>query len=231
VPAAATRVCLEQGKTWVFASALDWPGWCRRGKGDEAALDMLAGYAARYALVAGPGFAPGPAEVVGRVKGSATTDFGAPGAAGPWDHEPLDHEEAGRLVGLLEASWRYFDAVVADAPAQLRKGPRGGGRDRDAIAGHVREAERAYSAKTGTRIPPRTPWPEQRAAVSMTLRATTTTTASTAAAATTTTTAAAAAATAATWPVRYTIRRFAWHVLDHAWEIEDKSDRSGAGEF
>ena len=198
----ATRVCLEQGKTWVFAAALDWPGWCRRGKGDEGALDVLLDYAGRYALAAGPGFAPGTVEVAGRVKGSRTTDFGAPDARGPWDSEPLDHQEAGRLAGLLERSWRYFDAVVRDAPAQLRKGPRGGGRDRDAIAAHVREAERAYSAKAGTRIPPHTPWHQQRAAVSMTLRA---------------------AATAGTWPVRYTIRRCAWHVLDHAWEIEDKS--------
>ena len=26
------------------------------------------------------------------------------------------------------------------------------------------------------------------------------------------------------WPVRYAARRIAWHVLDHAWEIEDKSE-------
>jgi hypothetical protein len=197
-----TRVCLERGKTWVFASALDWPGWCRRGKGDEAALDVLLDYASRYALVAGPGFAAGTVEVVGRVQGNRTTDFGAPDARGPWDDERLDHQEADRLVGLLEGSWRYFDAVVRDAPAQLRKGPRGGGRDRDAIAAHIREAERAYSARTGVRIPPRTPWHEQRAGLSMALRA---------------------AATTGTWPVRYTLRRCAWHVLDHAWEIEDKS--------
>ncbi|HET6213465.1 MAG TPA: hypothetical protein VFE14_11405, partial [Micromonosporaceae bacterium] len=25
------------------------------------------------------------------------------------------------------------------------------------------------------------------------------------------------------WPARYAARRIAWHVLDHAWEIEDKS--------
>ncbi|HEY2075797.1 MAG TPA: hypothetical protein VGH53_05620, partial [Streptosporangiaceae bacterium] len=79
---AVTRVCLEQGKTWVFASSLDWPGWCRRGKGDEAALDALLDYADRYALVAGPGFAPGTVEVVGRVQGNRTTDFGAPDARG-----------------------------------------------------------------------------------------------------------------------------------------------------
>jgi hypothetical protein len=25
------------------------------------------------------------------------------------------------------------------------------------------------------------------------------------------------------WPVRYVIRRVVWHVLDHTWEIEDRS--------
>lgn len=201
--AGATRVYLEPGRTWVFAAALDWPGWCRRGKGDEAAVDTLLDYAGRYALVAGPDFAPGPVTVIGQVKGSTTTDFGAPDGQGPWDDEPLRTAEAGRLVGLLESSWRYFDTVAAQAPERLRKGPRGGGRDRDAIIGHVREAERAYSTKFGDRVPPRTPWDEQRAAIAQALRA---------------------GPASPQWPVRYAIRRLAWHVLDHAWEIEDKSE-------
>lgn len=196
-----TRVCLEQGSTWVFASAVDWPGWCRRGKGDDGAIEMLRNYTSRYAAVAGPEFATGPIEVVGRVPGNRTTDFGAPGARGPWDEEPLGPAEADRLTELLEASWRYFDTVVATAPAELRKGPRGGGRDRDAISEHVREAERAYSSKSGTRVAPRAPWDQQRAALAATLRA---------------------GAPAGTWPVRYALRRCAWHVLDHAWEIEDR---------
>ena len=29
-------------------------------------------------------------------------------------------------------------------------------------------------------------------------------------------------ATSSGWPVRYAIRRMAWHVLDHAWEMQDK---------
>ena len=190
------------GTTWVFAPALDWPGWCRRGKGKEAALHTLLEYAGRYAVVIGPGFASSPIEVVGSVLGNRTTDFGAPDARGPWDEEPLDTWELDRQIRLLEACWHYFDAVVAAAPAQLRKGPRGGGRDRDAIVDHVREAERAYSSKIGTRIPPRTPWLEQRAAISDGLRSEN---------------------SDAKWPVRYAIRRCAWHILDHAWEIEDKS--------
>jgi hypothetical protein len=197
------RVSLELGQKWVFASALDWPGWCRRGRGEQAALEALLGYAGRYATVAGPGFAPGELQVVGQVPGNRTTDFGAPDAQGPWDAEPLPPDEAGRLTGLLEACWSYLDPVAAAAPGTLRKGPRGGGRDRDAIVDHVRGAERTLSCpKAGIRVPPRTPWDQQRAALAAALRA---------------------GARGGAWPARYVIRRSAWHVLDHAWEIEDRS--------
>ena len=37
-------------------------------------------------------------------------------------------------VAAIESLWAFFDRVTAGAPASLRKGPRGGGRDRDAIA-------------------------------------------------------------------------------------------------
>lgn len=197
-----TRVVLEVGRTWVFAAALDWPGWSRRGRGEQAALAALLDYADRYAVVAGPAFAPGDLHVVERVPGNSTTDFGAPDARSREDDEPIDAAEAGHFAGLLEASWRRFDQLVADAPAQLRRGPRGGGRDRDAIAEHVREAERTYGRKVGVRLPPRTPWPEQRAALKAGLQG---------------------GAPAAEWPARYAFRRITWHVLDHAWEIEDKS--------
>jgi len=197
------RVSLELGKRWVFAAALDWPGWCRRGKGEAAAIEALLTYIDRYAAVAGPAFSPGEVEVVGRVQGTGTTDFGAPDARGPWDDEPLPEAEAHRLTGVLVSCWQAFDGIVAYAPAQLRKGPRGGGRDRDAIVDHVRESERSYGRAIGVRLPPRTPWEEQRAAVAAALRA---------------------GAPDGSWPARYAVRRFAWHVLDHAWEIEDKSD-------
>jgi hypothetical protein len=198
-----TRVYLEEGKSWTFAAAVDWPGWCRRGKGEDAAVTSLLAYAARYVPVAGPNFAPGRFEIVGRLSGDAATDFGVPGATGPWDDEPLDPEEADRQVRILEASWSYFDSVVSSAPPALRKGPRGGGRDRDAIVDHVAGAERSYSSKVGARVPPRTPWPEQRATLVAALRG--------------------PHAPSGKWPRRYAIRRCAWHVLDHAWEIEDKS--------
>ncbi|MGI8683063.1 MAG: hypothetical protein ACR2JO_13245 [Mycobacteriales bacterium] len=91
---------------------------------------------------------------------------------------------------------------MASAPAELRKGPRGGGREWDAIADHVREAERSHGRTVGVRPSPGTAWPERRAAVSAALRN---------------------GVPDGSWPARYAVRRFAWHVLDHAWEIEDKS--------
>jgi hypothetical protein len=135
-----TDVYLEQGRTWTFACAVDWPGWARRGKGDEAALEQLLAYADRYAAVV-PGFVPGVLRVVGTVRGTGTTDFGAPDARGPWDDGPADLE---RLADRLEDCWAAFDRVLAGASAELRKGPRGGGRDRDDIARHVQESERSY---------------------------------------------------------------------------------------
>ena len=196
-----TRVTLELGKTWVFATALDWPGWCRRGKGENAALEVLDAYAGRYRVIAGTTFEPGSYEVVGRVASGMHADFGAPGVAGPWDTEPLTSKEVERLTGLVEKCWYAFDRGMAQAPAELAKGPRGGGRDRDAIADHVREAERAYASRAGSRVPPRTPWPEQRAVILAGLRV----------------------QAAGRWPTRYAINRVAWHLTDHLWEIEDKS--------
>lgn len=44
-----------------------------------------------------------------------------------------------------------LDRVAAVAPRQLRKGPRGGGRDRDAVVRHVAAAEFSYGRKIGVR--------------------------------------------------------------------------------
>jgi hypothetical protein len=201
------RIYLEVGKRWVFACALDWPGWCRRAKGEEAAMDALVAYAPRYRVAIGPAFGFGKLEVIGRLEGSATTDFGAPAAIGPWDAEPLSTSELQRQLAVLDAAWRTFDAVVTAAPPALRKGPRGGGRDRDQVAEHVRGAERAYAARAGTRVPPRTPWAEQRALITGVLGR---------------------ADANGAWPRRYALRRIAWHVLDHAWEVEDRSAASSS---
>ena len=199
------RIYLESGKPWTFACAVDWPGWCRRGKGEEDAIDTLLGYKARYAAAIGKRVTVGDVEVVGRVPGTTTTNVGAPDVKGPWDDEPMDKRELKRQVDIMRAAWTTFDDVVGAAPATLRKGPRGGGRDRDEIVEHVREAERAYGRKLGPRVPPRTPWPEQRDAIVAALLD-------------------ADDDAEAQWPKRYLVRRIVWHVLDHAWEIEDKSE-------
>ena len=160
-----------------------------------------------YAAVAGSAFRGGRPEVVGRVPGDGTTDFGAPGAAGPWDDEPWSSPEAARQAGLLQACWIAFDAAAAAAPAVLPKGPRGGERDREGIMDHVREAERSYARKVGARVPPRTSWPDQRSAIRRALIDEE------------------EKASPTRWSRRYFVRRGAWHVLDHAWELGDKNVR------
>jgi len=215
---ASTAVYIESGSKRVFACALEWPGWCRSGKNEAQALEALAAAAPRYAVVAAAAGLPFPTRtsimfaVVERLPGSASTDFGAPGEIASQDTEPLMAQEAARLAGLVAASWRVFDQVVGGAPAELRKGPRGGGRDRDAIVAHVLGAEASYARKLGIRLPP--PPPEDPAAVTA-LR--------TAISEVLVAPSNEAAGVERGWPKRYLARRIAWHVLDHAWEIEDRS--------
>jgi hypothetical protein len=151
-------------------------------------------------------------KVVERVPGSGTTDFGAPGKPARLDYAALDAAEAERQTALVRAAWSVFDRVVGAAPATLRKGPRGGGRDRDAIAAHVVGAEAAYARSIGVRHP-EPDWADRetvealRADITAGLEKPW----------------AAEDAAVQRWPPRYAARRIAWHVLDHTWEIEDKS--------
>lgn len=209
---------VEVGTRRVFACALDWPGWCRAGKSEDLALEALAAYAGRYAAVprvAGVPFrepAAGELRVVQRVKGNATTDFGAPGIAAAAESEPMTRAETERLCALVSAIWTVFDGVVKAAPPGLRKGPRGGGRDRDKIVDHVLGAEPAYASKLGLKL--QQPASGDRAAVARNREALL-----------------AAFRAGANgrplreggWTARYAARRIAWHALDHAWEIEDRS--------
>jgi hypothetical protein len=187
------KVLIETGARWCWASAIDHPGWCRRGKGEEAALEELLAYADRYARVV-PGEPAGKAIVVDRVTGPAMNEW-APSVPGPGE----DALPTAKHLDALKKCWAAFDSAVATSTETLRKGPRGGGRDRDQIVDHVREAERSYGRKIGVRVPPRTPWDEQRAAILDALTK-----------------------PDGRWLPRYAVRRTAWHVLDHAWEIEDK---------
>jgi hypothetical protein len=213
----ALKVYLEVGSKRVFACALDWPGWCRSGKNEEEALESLLTYAPRYETIvrrAGRRFPArlAPVAVLERVRGGSTTDFGAPEKAVRRDGEVMTKPERSSQAALLQAAWAEFDDVVAGAPASLRKGPRGGGRDRDAMAQHVVSAEAAYARKLGIKV--RAPHCSDRGGVDMLRRAIVEVVSSTTRA---------GPLVEKGWPLRYGIRRVAWHVLDHTWEIEDRS--------
>jgi len=218
-------VYLEAGDTRVFACSLDWPGWCRRAKTDEDALDALATYALRYAVVAKragqrfPAAAHPTFDVVERIPVPNATfsyvDFGALGSAAQRDREPLTAAQAKRLAALVDAAWGVLDDVVAGAPAELRKGPRGGGRDRDAVFAHVVAAETSYARKLGVRhAGVRQKAPQDRDEI-VAVRADILEAISGARAG--------SPATEKGWLPRYAARRIAWHVLDHAWEIQDRT--------
>ena len=159
-PHRPTDVVLEVARTKSFASAVDWPGWCRPGPTPDAALQALADYAPRYAAVAAVGrvrfsaAAGAELRVVEELPGDSSTTFGAPGVQSASDSRPLGKAEADRQVRLLRAGWDELDRLAVEAPESLRKGPRGGGRDRDKVVAHVIEAERSYARKIGVRHPP-----------------------------------------------------------------------------
>jgi hypothetical protein len=76
----AIRIYVEAGTKRVFAGAIDWPGWSRGGRDEDAAMEALAAYGPRCRAAMGRaarGFrAPADAsdlDVVERLKGNATT--------------------------------------------------------------------------------------------------------------------------------------------------------------
>lgn len=202
-----------------FVWVIDWPGWCRGGKDAILAREALVAIAPRYAEVAAlAGLAPPDLtansvfDIAESVSGDASTDFGVPHAITDLDRRLVDGAEAERLASLVGAAWTYLDTVAATAPAELRKGPRGGGRDRDKMLGHVIEADHAYAREVGVRLPPgsledRAAVEAERAAVLALLREPSD----------------GSPLAGRKWPLRYAARRIAWHTLDHAWEMQDRS--------
>ena len=220
-------VYLGIGSKRTFAGGLEWPGWCRGGKDEASALQALLDYAPRYAAAMRParlGFQPPDAisafTVAERLRGDSTTDFGAPGCIPARDADPVDEAELRRLQSILKACWRTLDRVAESAEGKtLRSGPRGGGRDLKKMVSHVREAEKAYLSKLGwkpgahTENTQRTGSKDEHWLDSLNAL-----------------TAAAHGKLPARgprggahWPPRYFTRRSAWHILDHAWEIEDRA--------
>jgi hypothetical protein len=207
------RVIVEAAPRKVFVAALEWPGWARAGKTEEAAVQLLLAAAPRYAAVAaeaGLAFDPDDGielDVVERLPGGSGTEFGVPSTIADADRAPVDAEAAARLAAIVAAAWTVFDRVAAAAPEALRKGPRGGGRDRTKIVGHVNEADDAYAREIGLQDRPKD-ISALRAAMLEVLRAPSD----------------GSPLAGRKWTQRYAARRIAWHALDHAWEIEDRSE-------
>lgn len=225
-PAASTiEVYIEQGSKRALASAIAWPGWSRGGRDEDAALQSLAGYGSRYAGVlhnVGIAFdAPADASmftIIERLPGNATSDFGAPDVPPSSDARPLDDSDLQRMETLLRAYWQAFDSAADMAVGKaLRTGPRGGGRDLDGIMRHVLDGDRAYLGRLAWKSPKREAQdlPDELRATRQNVLA-----------------ALAQAAHGelptrgprggAIWTPRFFVRRLGWHVLDHAWEIEDR---------
>ncbi len=219
-------VYLELGTKRVFAGALDWPGLCRTARDQEGAMTALLAYGPRYAgVLTAAGVRPRFAApkrlsdlvVAEWLEGNATTDFGAPAIASAADALPVKPADRRKLSAVLEACWAALDRAASGAAGvELARGPRGGGRELDGILAHVIGAEAGYVGKIGLRLAGPTAGSQSPAAHRGNVLAGLT-----------------QAATVgvplsgprggAMWSPRYFVRRAAWHVLDHAWEIEDRS--------
>lgn len=214
------RVVLEVAAKRSFASALDWPGWSRSGRSPDEALERLVEYGPRYAAIAKRAKVAFSAptsvddlDVVERVRGGSGTEFGVPGTAARSESEAIATRELNRLIKLLEAGWKAFDrAATAAKGRRLRLGPRGGGRQVPKMVEHVREAEGAYLHQLGWKTDRAASMSDLRRAFVEALRLR-------------------AAGkelpqpnrVRSPWEPAYAIRRSAWHAVDHAWEIEDRS--------
>jgi hypothetical protein len=209
----------EVGAKKAFAWVIDWPGWCRSGKGTTLAREALIDYAPRYAVVAQaaglelPDVDGAELDIVESVDGGGGTDFGVPSAITDRDRQRVTAAEAKRLAAIVEASWTVFDRVSAKAPAELRKGPRGGGRDRDKMIAHVIESDHYYAREIGVRLPE--PDPTDREAVTAERKAMLAVLGQPSNG---------SRLADRKWTLRYAARRIAWHALDHAWEMEDRSE-------
>jgi hypothetical protein len=219
------RVILELGKKRrVVAGAMDWPGLDRWGTSEDDALAKLRSYVPRYAGVAErAGMASAFArardvEVVERVPGSSSTDFwGIAHVPSQVERDVLSAKDLERRLELLRACWAYFDDVAARVSSELRPGPRSAGRSRDQILRHVYISEpEQISRKVEVRTPPQdvmTPngLAGHRQAYLEAIRAYN-----------------ADGKPARSWPIQFLVRRTAYHVMDHAWEMEDRDPAPNA---
>jgi hypothetical protein len=217
------RVTLETGPKGkqVVAVAPDWPGLERGARTEEAAIERLQAYLPRYEPVAklagmDAEFAaitsrPATVDVIERYPGTGSTDFwGISFAFSDTDRQAMSSEALERELTLMQACWAFFDTTRARVSAEMQKGPRGGGRDRDHIVRHTLNVEQDWATKLGVSAPEGALLTDEglrahRDAYLDAIR-----------------TFHAQGKSARTWPLRYLIRHTAFHTLDHAWEMEDK---------
>jgi hypothetical protein len=216
------RVTLEIGPKGkkVVAVAPDWPGLERGATTEEAAIERLRAYVSRYASVtklAGmeAAFATiADIDVVERYPGTGSTDFwGISYAFSSIDQQAMSSEALARELRLMRACWAFFDDVRWRVSAEMQRGPRGGGRDRDHIVRHTFAAERDWAKKLGVLTPQDAMLTDEglnahRDAYYQAIRDYHSQDK--------------LAGKVAKWPLRYLIRHTAFHTLDHAWEMEDK---------
>jgi hypothetical protein len=223
------RTVIERGTKGkrAVAFSIDWPGWSRGARTAELALETLEAYRDRYRTVASlAGMArefdaAGSLEIVEDKVGTGSTDFwGMSFSPASTEQEPLSEAELERAITLLRACWAFFDSVAARVSPEMRKGPRGGGRDRNRIIRHtIRTESEEFAKQIGLRIPEEaalTPdgLQEHRWAYAEAMRAYN---------------AGEVKRRMRSWTLPYLIRHSADHTLDHAWEMEDK-DLSAEGE-
>ncbi len=222
------RTVIERGPKGKrsVAFSLDWPGWSRGAKTPELALETLESYRERYRPVASlAGIArefdaAGPIEIVEDRVGTGSTDFwGISFSPSSTEHGPMGEAELERAITLLRACWAFFDGVAARVSPEMRKGPRGGGRDRDRIIRHtIRTESEDFAKQVGLRIPEEAALTadglrRHRAWYIAAMRAYN---------------AGEVTRRMRSWTLPFLIRHSAFHTLDHAWEMEDK-DLSAAG--
>jgi hypothetical protein len=201
------------------AFAVDWPGWSRGAKTADLAIEMLESYRERYrpvAVAAGLGKefdAAGALDIVAEEVGPGSTDFwGISFAPSSLETEPMDDAELDRKITLLQACWKYFDSVAARVSAEMQRGPRGGGRDRDHIVRHtIRVESEEFAARLGLRIPEcgaltPTGLRDYRNDYVAMMRAYNS----------------GQGKRMRSWNLPFLLRHSAYHSMDHAWEMEDK---------
>ena len=216
------RVTLEIGPKGkrVVAVAPDWPGLERGANTGEEAIDKLRSYIPRYSQVAKLAEMNAEfntiknVEVVEQYPGTGSTDFrGISFAFSSIDKQGMSGDELERELILMQACWAYFDDVRRRVSAEMQKGPRGGGRDRDHIVRHTFAAEQKWAKKIGVLTPDGAMLTDEglklhRNAYCLAIRDYHSH--------------GKLAGNMAKWPLRFLIRHTAFHTMDHAWEMEDK---------